>query len=104
MLIMSRRFSIFGANRPAILIVIHESFSQVDHWLNGYYQAILQLWATSALPIIGHLRIFMQVFAQAMPHELPYNSITVFSFSIILHGESDIPHPVTSYGFFYSLI
>src|ERR1700678_1072717 len=71
MLEMDGRPVIECPHGPAITFRIDLPPAEVDHRLDGQYQAFLQLAACSATAVIGHLRVFMQMTAQSVPYQFP---------------------------------
>ena len=61
----------------------------VDHRLNGEHHARLQARAFARLAVVGHLRIFMHVLADAVANKLPHHA-KAFGLAHALHRMRDI--------------
>ena len=75
MLKMRRKTSIYRHRRPSILKNLDGCATHVDHRFNRKNHPGLQPRSLPRLPIIRHLRLFMQLPANAMTDELRHNRV-----------------------------
>src|SRR5436309_4143315 len=66
---MGRETSVLGHRGPAILQNTHPAPADIDHGFNRQHHPHLQPRSLSRLPIVGHLRVLMQLTADPMPHK-----------------------------------
>ena len=71
MLKMSRHFSVFGANCPAISADKHLESSKIEHGFNRQNHARLKYRTFAECYIIGDLRRFMELCSAAMTDKIP---------------------------------
>jgi hypothetical protein len=73
---MRRETPVYRHRRPSILKNLDGSATHVDHRFDRKDHPCLQSGSLARLPIIRHLRIFMQLPANPMADELRYDRVT----------------------------
>src|SRR5687768_15727970 len=89
-------FFIGSADRPSIPLLHHIFSPLVDHRLNGKYHPRNDLYSLSTLPVVWNFWLFMKIFANSMPHQLPYDAVSE-AFNIMLNRMRYISDPVSDF-------
>jgi hypothetical protein len=73
---MRRETPVYRHRSPSILKNLDGRATHVDHWFDRKDHSCLQPWSLPSLPIIRHLRFFMQLPANPMADELRHDRVT----------------------------
>lgn len=82
---MCRNFAVAGHYAPSVGEHCQLVGSERYHWFDGYAKPVLELFARTLTPVIGHLRVFVHVVADAVTDKFSNDSVTM-AFAMLLDG------------------